>query len=368
MKKPLIFIACAMFAIICGCGSTSSYTPIYLYTYAISSDTNGNVYLAGEEGKTVKTVYLRKYDTNGNILWTITTGANFGGSEGIYGLAVDANGYIFASGYATVTGEGTNVWIGKYDSNGSQVWSKTYSGSPEGNDSGKAIAVDTSGNIFVTGTLTITSEGASLWLAKYDNSGNLVWTTTATADTVGNGLAIDTTGNIYVSGDSHVYKFDSNGSAVYSFIAANRPIAIDASDKIYLANSAYSSNSTLTKYNNSQEVWSIAAQSKWDAGVDVAAGNNYIYLAKHVYVSSTYESDTIVKFDTNGELSWETEDLKISYDTTRIAADTSGNIYCESYGQTEYGYGSTTVYIKKVDKNSGTIVWFNVITGSGTLY
>ncbi len=81
------------------------------------------------------------------------------------------------------------------------------------NDSGRAIAVDGSGNIFVTGYFmgegmfgtTNVSVGSTSWdifVAKYDSAGGLLWVRQAggTMSDCGKSIAVDQEGNVYVSG------------------------------------------------------------------------------------------------------------------------------------------------------------------------
>ena len=138
-----------------------------------------------------------------------------------YGIAVDASGNSYVTGYfadsatfgsTTLTSNGvSDIFVAKLDSSGNWLWAKNagYSGC---GTSGNGIAVDASGNIYVTGdfsgsatfgSITLTSNGDSdIFIAKLDSSGNWLGATkTGGTDTVVSyGIAVDASGNNYVTG------------------------------------------------------------------------------------------------------------------------------------------------------------------------
>ena len=74
-------------------------------------------------------------------------------------LAVDASGNVYVTGYSTGTnGLGDCATI-KYDLLGFQLWVKTYNGGADGTDYGNSIAVDGSGNAYVTGSTDRSATG-----------------------------------------------------------------------------------------------------------------------------------------------------------------------------------------------------------------
>jgi uncharacterized delta-60 repeat protein len=176
--------------------------------YAIAVDVNGNVYVTGEsKGNGSCTDYATiKYDFNGNQLWVKRYNGSANYYDTAYSIAIDSSGNIFVTGksktrsyydYATV----------KYDSNGNQKWVKTYNGTGNGDDIAYAIAVDSSGNVYVTGE----SKGSG-WAdrdyatVKYDNDGNVLWIARYNGpgnnDDSAYAIAVDSSGNVYVTGES----------------------------------------------------------------------------------------------------------------------------------------------------------------------
>lgn len=115
------------------------------------------------------------------------------------GIAIDSTGNCYVTGYITdtaifdtlsLTGNfGENIFIAKYNTSGNCIWAKLV-----GSGHGNAIAVDRFGNSYITG-------GGALTAAKYDTNGNCLWTNQASGGIpLGNGIAVDNDGNCYITG------------------------------------------------------------------------------------------------------------------------------------------------------------------------
>jgi hypothetical protein len=77
-----------------------------------------------------------------------------GGSDVAYAVAVDGSGNVYVTGFSTGSGTGYDFATIKYNSSGTQQWVDRYNGPGNGNDVPNgpyAIAVDASGNPYVTG-------------------------------------------------------------------------------------------------------------------------------------------------------------------------------------------------------------------------
>ena len=128
-------------------------------------------------------------------------------------MAVDGNGNVVLTakaldnidlGGGTLTGGG--VVIGKYlGSDGAHVWSTAF-----GNyfrSLSKDIAIDSNGDFIVTGRLQNPEmEGRGIFVSKFSGlTGALVWTEYAGLEAfsdIGNGVAVDSNGDIVVTGGS----------------------------------------------------------------------------------------------------------------------------------------------------------------------
>lgn len=172
-------------------------------------------------------IFLAKYDINGNYMWA----QGIGGPSFDQGnhIVLDASANIYMTGYfqdvadfdpsgnvATLTSGSASydVFIAKYDSAGNYIWAKGMGGDYE--DKGNALALDGTGNIYVTGqfqwiadfdpsgnTANLTAIAVTdMFLAKYDPAGNYVWAKNigGASHNQGHGIALDQNANIYFTG------------------------------------------------------------------------------------------------------------------------------------------------------------------------
>ncbi len=197
----------------------------------VSVDDNGNSYITGtfrglaSFGSTTLTssgledIFIARYDAAGNVLWAKKAGGT--SKDAGNGIGVDGSGnpYItgefqgnatFGSILLTSTGSLPDIFIARYDASGNVLWAKSAGGST--NDFGRNIAVDDSGNSYITGefegsagfgSTTLTSSGGvDIFVAKYDASGNALWAKRAggNLEERAAGIALDGSGSSYISG------------------------------------------------------------------------------------------------------------------------------------------------------------------------
>lgn len=111
-----------------------------------------------------------------------------------YDVTSDAEGNVYTCGRIkdTIPGYRDDLFIAKYDVSGSLLWRKTAGGSRI--DVAQALTVDKQGNVYVTGYIgeafsmipndtvffdnkyiTVNGGYSDIFIAKYDNAGNVVW-------------------------------------------------------------------------------------------------------------------------------------------------------------------------------------------------
>ena len=282
------------------------------YVNAVAVDASGNTYVTGEFNETVdfdpdpnatasrtangpSDVFLVSYDAAGALRYVTTFGST--GFDYGYGVTVDASGNAYVTGEfkgtvdfnpdpsatenRTSISGGSDVFLASYDAAGALRYVSTFGGNST--DSGYGVAVDASGNAYVTGyfygtadfnpdpsvTENRTARGNyNAFLASYDAAGALRYVNTfgGTGSSYGRGMAVDASGNTYMAGYFYgTADFDpdpgvtenrtSNGNTDDAFLASydaagalryvntfggtgtdrNYDVAVDASGNAYVA-------------------------------------------------------------------------------------------------------------------------------------
>ncbi len=289
-------------------------------------------------------IFLTKYDINGNVLWAKTTGGTSYYNDVASSVVVDASGnaYITGNYYDTIifasdtlknTSINPSIFLTKYDANGNVIWAEGTGGTS--GDDATSVTVDVSGNIYLTGyfgagdngnitfgTDTLINAGEyDIFLAKYNTNGNVLWASSAggTGEDMAYSLATDTLGNVYVTG-----YFDSPSIIFGSTTLTNSAIW----------------NIFLTKYNASgtvvwaRNVGGIGNNYAYSVAVD-ALGNTYV-------AGNYNSSDTVLeKYDTAGNKRW--AESEGGAGVTCVAVDNSENTYVAGLFKGKVFLGSDTL-------------------------
>ncbi len=130
------------------------------------------------------------------------------GNVYIAGLTKDPGFPVTAGAFQKIQSGSGDAFIAKLNSTGSaMVWATYLGGS--GNDKAQTIALDDSGNVWVSGitasadfpTTASAAPGGGEFLAELDASGSaLLYSAAFPADTVGQALALDPSGTLHVAG------------------------------------------------------------------------------------------------------------------------------------------------------------------------
>jgi hypothetical protein len=147
-----------------------------------------------------------EYSSAGLPLWTNRCNGPGNGDDYAKAIAVDAGGNVIVTGYSTNNGTGNDYATIAYSSTGVPLWTNRYNGPANGDDRPTAIAVSSSGNVYVTGSaqLSISSPASDYATIAYSNNGVPLWTNrySAVDDDQALAIAVDRHGNVSVTGSS----------------------------------------------------------------------------------------------------------------------------------------------------------------------
>jgi hypothetical protein len=82
-------------------------------------------------------------------------------------MALDSSGNVYVTGGSKGSGTGLDIVTIKYDTNGVQKWVRRYNGPGNGEDEAFRIGVDGAGNIYVAGFSTSMNSGFDCTTIKY---------------------------------------------------------------------------------------------------------------------------------------------------------------------------------------------------------
>ncbi|GAB3171692.1 SBBP repeat-containing protein [Telluribacter humicola] len=365
----------------------------------VAVDKNGNTYVTGFfydkanfgtttlSGSGYNDMFVVKYNSNGEVEWAKNGGGS--GSDNGQAIAVDIQGNVYVTGRfqhsatfgsTTIVSNGSNhiatvydAFIVKYSSSGEVQWVQQIGGA--GNDFGRSITVDESGNVYVTGNFdekivvgatTLTSSDVSdIFIAKYNTNGEGQWVQKATSIIgsfgeidQGNGIVVDKSGNVYVTG-----LF--NGRAIFNTTTLTSSGLAD----IFIA-----------KYNQHgqlQWVQKAGGPQHDDGGSIVTDKNGDVYLTgsftdtatfgTHVLSGTRWMDVFLTKYSSNGEVLWARRGGGTGFDLGfSISADDNGYVYVTGTYSDVATFGTTTlttgglfdrdIFIMKYT-STGTFVW-----------
>jgi hypothetical protein len=200
-------------------------------------------------------MFIVKYDTAGNVFWAHSEGGIY--SEFSEGVAADAAGNVLVTGFfespsitfgiTVLTNAGSGVspdlFVVKYDGAGNVLWANSAGGT--GDDAGRSIATDATGNVLVTGffispsitfgtTPLTTTGGFDIFIVKYAPAGNVLWANSAggTEDDRGRGVATDAGGNVLVTGEFYSPSITFGTTVLTNAIAGDYDMFIAKLDNI----------------------------------------------------------------------------------------------------------------------------------------
>jgi hypothetical protein len=234
--------------------------------------------------------------------------ATFGGTNYDDGFAITTDGtYLYVVGATKETGDYDVILI-KCDPSGNQLWNKTWGG--PGVETPSAVALDSAGNIYITGMTMSYGVGIyDMFILKYTSGGVRDWNYTwgyAAKTAFGNGLLIQYPQYIYVVGSTNepgnsdimVVKYDGTGAELWNSTWGGSgsehgyAIGMDTSAKLYLVGSTESYGAggrdlVIVKMSSSSP--SVEDYETW-GGTEDDFGNSLKIVANQLYIAGGTES------------------------------------------------------------------------------
>ncbi len=324
--------------------------------YDLAIDRSGNVYVTGSSMETMDDFVTVKYDASGNEQWIARYDGPGNEVDVAWALAVDDSGNVYVTGWSWGTSSLDYATI-KYGSSGDEVWVERYNGPANGIEYAWDIALDGSGGVYVTGwsrgqynedfaTIKYDASGNEQWIARYNGPGN--------SFDGANALAVDDLGNVYVTG----YSVGTMSQTDYLTIKYDE---LGVEQWV----SRYSGPG-----DESDEAYSV-----------VVDGFGSVYVTgRSVNTSSDY---TTVKYDSSGDELW-----AASYDgpgnhddgAWSLAVDVLGNVYVtgnssgsgtlSDYATIKYDPSGNEQWVARYNGpgNDQDIAWAIAVDGSGNVY
>lgn len=308
--------------------------------FALAIDNSGNVYVTGQSGiypdYNIVTV---KYTAAGAQDWVATWSGPDNGPDAGTAIAVNpATGEVWVTGYTTDAAAKTDIITVKYTATGSQSWSQLWGDSE--NDRANAIGIDGSGNAYITGyTYTGNSELENFVTVKYSPTGAELWAQTynstfnCTDEALA--LAVDASGNVFVTGRSNTarppggnwdmatLKYDTNGGQQWltRYTGVGRddlPVALKldrAGNPVIVGSSKRAAGDydcVTIKYNssNGSEAWNARYNSSFNkddvgAGLAIDSLNQVHVVGSSMGSGSTYDY-LVLRYSATGGQDWAT--------------------------------------------------------------
>ncbi|MDD5360490.1 MAG: SBBP repeat-containing protein [Ignavibacteria bacterium] len=358
--------------------------------YSLAVDDFGNAYITGTatNASSLSECVTLKFDSSGNLRWTNIY--NFGVNQPDYGKVVKIykNKSIYVFGGSALNENENDLLLIKIDSSGTQEWVRRNRGRNVSTEAADMV-LDKSGNIYVTGLSIVSQTGWDFITVKYSGNGDTVWSRTFDYDHLVNtptAMAIDSLGNIFVTGQSinnstnkaylTVVKYDSTGVLkwykVYqhdtlNFFDLGMCIGVDKNNNIYVT--GYTSNSgslpdtrdfvTIRYKQNGDTAWvrnynGIGNGMDWPRGLTIDRQCNVYVTGLSAGTGGYYSDYYTISYDSLGNTLWSSRyNGSLNYGDTplSIILDNAQNVIVTG-SACETGTGSDAVTIK-YSKNVG---------------
>ncbi len=317
---------------------TSPHLNYSAYAYSIAVDDEGNVYTTGfmSDGITSGEFITLKYNSSGTLLWAEEYGGPGTSIDYANYIAVDDSEFVYITGWSGGLNNLHDMTTIKYSPDGDTLWVRRLNGSADGNDYAYWLDLDNAGNVYVAGQSADTASGDNVTTIKYSPAGDLLWIQhyngPANAYDAGWADAVDSTGNVYVTGnhttltgvDCVTLKYSAAGDLLWTK-SYNGPgnggdiffsMAMDDSANVYVsgfvAGTAASDFATIRYSSSGNEDWVqlYDGAGSYDGTYAVTVDHSRnVYVTGYSSGSGTDYDYTTIKYSQSGTVGVEPDDL-----------------------------------------------------------
>ena len=299
------------------------------YDGGMAVDANGNVYAAGQAllNHTLTSRWLVRRGSDNGLTWSTVDDFSLGGTHNqAHAIATDSAGNIYVAGLAsTSTGYGTYEWVVRKGVNGTS-WSTVDDFGPNTSSQAFGVIVHPTAGVFVAGSslVTVGRNSFQAWTVRRSLDGGATWTTVDTFQlgcvSIARGLGIDARGNLYAVG------------------VANETIKGKTRTHWIVRKSTNGAGGTWTTVDDFQ----VAADGETIAVGLATNSAGDLFVAGMGSTTATGPSQWFVRRNPGGVGAWSTVD-NFQYvpgsdtEPQAIAADTTGHVFVGGYGNDPSG-------------------------------
>jgi len=248
-----------------------------------------------------------------------------------------------------------------------QAWVAHYNNAiTSGTNQAVKMALDSLGNIHVTGFSQNANTNLGYVTIKYAPNGNQLWATrydsTNFPSATPSALALDSSNDVFVTGNALTVKYDPSGNPFWTTPYAGTSLAVDSNGNSVVTGIS-TSFGTVTLNPNGSNLWLATYPSSYGPVVGqqvLTATDNSVYVAGYFTYDCNnmgcFETLLVIKYATNGSQLWTQQWGPEPYGDVQIdgmALDFADNLYLVGNfpGEIPKGY-ATFKY-----SNNGSLVW-----------
>ena len=379
---------------------------VYLTGIAYSANfpTTSGVIQSSPSGGTVDAFICKLNSTGTNLLYSTFLGGY--GADAAFSITVDNLGNAYIAGttsafdfpvtsgaFQNTLNPGTDAFISIINSTASALLYSTYLGG-NGGEYAYSIALDSSGNFYVTGYTAANNfpvstnayqvtlgGGLDVFVSKFNSSGALVYSTYlgGSLDDWGYAIAVDNIGNAYVTGYTQSSDFDTTSFAYQTtkdissdvFISKLNSTGTDLIYSTYLGGDGQEVGRDIFVDNfGNAYVCGVTTSSNFDVTTNAyQASNGGPFLSADAFITKINSSGTSLLSSTylggsNDEWAYGLTNDNFGY--VYITGRTGSSNFVTSSGafQTTFGGGQFDIYVTKLCMDSNMTISLSSSVGS----